>query len=45
MQRVTILLELIFTDGQYKNFTESQIIAENIVMIPAYGHTTGNSLL
>ncbi|WP_459478348.1 MBL fold metallo-hydrolase [Clostridium saccharoperbutylacetonicum] len=34
-----------FTDGEYKNFEKSQMIAENIVMLPAYGHTTGNSLV
>ena len=34
-----------FTDGKYKNFDESQLISENIHMLPAYGHTTGNSLV
>lgn len=34
-----------FTDGKYKNFSESQIISENIIMLPAYGHTNGNSLV
>lgn len=34
-----------FTDGKYKNFDESQNISDNIVMIPAYGHTTGSSLI
>ncbi|OOM78527.1 N-acyl homoserine lactonase [Clostridium puniceum] len=34
-----------FKDGEYKNFEKSEIISENIVMIPAYGHTTGNSLI
>lgn len=33
-----------FEDGQYKNFNQSQKIAEKIYMIPAYGHTKGNSL-
>lgn len=39
------LVEVNFTDGQYKNFDKSQIISENIYMLPAYGHTTGNSLI
>ena len=34
-----------FKDGQYKNFEKSEIISENVIMIPAYGHTTGNSLI
>lgn len=34
-----------FKDGQYKNFENSEIISENIVMVPAYGHTTGNSVI
>lgn len=34
-----------FKDGKYKNFENSEIISENIIMIPAYGHTTGNSLI
>lgn len=33
-----------FEDGQYKNFKQSQKIAEKIYMVPAYGHTKGNSL-
>jgi N-acyl homoserine lactone hydrolase len=33
-----------FKDGAYKNFEESEKIAENIVMLPAYGHTKGNSI-
>lgn len=39
------IIKVNFTDGQYKNFAESQIISEDIIMIPAYGHTTGNSLV
>jgi glyoxylase-like metal-dependent hydrolase (beta-lactamase superfamily II) len=39
------LVEVNFTDGQYKNFDKSQIISENIYIVPAYGHTTGNSLI
>lgn len=34
-----------FTDGTYKNFEKSQIISEGIIMLPAYGHTTGNSIV
>ena len=33
-----------FEDGEYKNFKQSQKIAENIYMLPAYGHTKGNSI-
>jgi Zn-dependent hydrolases, including glyoxylases len=33
-----------FKDGAFENFEQSEIISENLVMIPAYGHTTGNSL-
>jgi glyoxylase-like metal-dependent hydrolase (beta-lactamase superfamily II) len=33
-----------FKDGRYKNFEASEKIAENIVMLPAYGHTKGNSI-
>lgn len=33
-----------FDDGKYKNFEMSQKISENIVMLPAYGHTKGNSI-
>lgn len=34
-----------FKDGEYKNFEKSEIISENIIMLPGYGHTTGNSLI
>lgn len=34
-----------FKDGEYKNFDKSEIISENIIMVPAYGHTTGNSVI
>ena len=34
-----------FEDGEYKNFKESHKISENIFMIPAYGHTKGNSIV
>ncbi len=33
-----------FKDGAYKNFEASEIIAENLVMLPACGHTKGNSI-
>jgi N-acyl homoserine lactone hydrolase len=39
------IVKVDFTDGQYKNFAHSQNISENIIMLPAYGHTTGNSLV
>lgn len=39
------IVKVDFSDGQYKNFENSQIISDNIVMIPAYGHTKGNSLV
>lgn len=34
-----------FEDGEYKNFKESQKISDNIFMLPAYGHTKGNSIV
>lgn len=34
-----------FNDGQYKNFEKSEVISENVLFVPAYGHTTGNSLV
>ena len=34
-----------FTDGPYYNFKRSQIIAPGVRMIPAPGHTFGNSLI
>jgi len=34
-----------FKDGAYKNFPESKEIAEHIHMLPAYGHTNGNSIV
>lgn len=33
-----------FKDGSYKNFEESEKITDNIFMVPAYGHTKGNSI-
>ena len=34
-----------FKDGEYKNFKQSEKITENIFMLPAYGHTKGNSIV
>ncbi len=34
-----------FQDGNYKNFDRSEKIAAGITMLPAYGHTNGNSIL
>ena len=34
-----------FTDGPYYNFKRSQIIAPGVRMIPAPGHTFGNSII
>jgi glyoxylase-like metal-dependent hydrolase (beta-lactamase superfamily II) len=39
------IIKVDFIDGQYKNFAKSQTISEHIIMVPAYGHTTGNSLV
>jgi glyoxylase-like metal-dependent hydrolase (beta-lactamase superfamily II) len=39
------IVKVDFTDGPYKNFDKSQRISEHIYMIPAYGHTAGNSLV
>jgi len=39
------IVKVDFKDGQYKNFEKSEIISENIVMLPGFGHTTGNSLV
>lgn len=39
------IIKVDFKDGQYKNFKNSEIISENIIMLPGYGHTTGNSLV
>jgi len=39
------IVKVDFKDGQYKNFKNSEIISENIIMLPGYGHTSGNSLV
>lgn len=33
-----------FEDGPYKNFKASKKITDNLYMLPAYGHTHGNSI-
>lgn len=38
------IIRVSFKDGKYKNFEESERITDNIVMLPAYGHTKGNSI-
>ena len=38
------IVKVTFTDGPYKNFASSQKIAENLYMLPACGHTHGNSI-
>ncbi len=39
------IVKVTFEDGVYKNFDASQKIAEGITMLPAYGHTNGNSIV
>lgn len=34
-----------FDDGEYKNFKSSKKISNSIYMLPAYGHTKGNSIV
>jgi len=38
------IIPVTFKDGAFENFKQSEMIAENIVMLPAYGHTKGNSI-
>lgn len=38
------IIPVSFKDGAYENFEQSEIIAENIVMLPAPGHTKGNAI-
>lgn len=38
------IVKVKFESGEYKNFKQSEKIAENLVMLPAYGHTKGNSI-
>jgi glyoxylase-like metal-dependent hydrolase (beta-lactamase superfamily II) len=39
------IVKVKFEDGIYKNFDRSEKIAEGITMLPAYGHTNGNSIV
>lgn len=39
------IVKVSFESGEYKNFKESEKVAENIYMLPAYGHTKGNSIV
>lgn len=39
------IVKVKFEDGEYENFKQSKKISENIVMLPAYGHTKGNSIV
>ncbi|MBX4263051.1 MBL fold metallo-hydrolase [Clostridium estertheticum] len=39
------IIKVKFEDGKYKNFESSQIIADGIIMLPAPGHTNGNSIV
>lgn len=39
------IIRVNFQDGKYKNFETSEKIAEGITMLPAYGHTNGNSIV
>ncbi len=45
LQNFANVVPVEFTDGAYHNFPASQKIAEGIYMVPAVGHTTGNSLI
>lgn len=38
------IVKVNFKDGEYKNFKQSEKICNNIFMLPAYGHTKGNSI-
>ncbi len=38
------IIKVDFTSGSYYNFNSSQKIVEGVYMIPAYGHTKGNSI-
>ena len=45
LQGLNNIIPVKFTDGAYKNFPESQKIADGIYFIKAKGHTNGNSLV
>ena len=38
------IIRVDYTDGPYHNFVKSQKIADSLVMLPAPGHTKGNSI-
>lgn len=38
------IIKVNFKDGKYKNFSESEKILDGLYMLPAYGHTKGNSI-
>ncbi|BCZ46420.1 hypothetical protein psyc5s11_24870 [Clostridium gelidum] len=39
------IIRVNFQNGKYKNFSQSEKITEGITMLPAYGHTEGNSIV
>ncbi|GAB6169814.1 N-acyl homoserine lactonase family protein [Clostridium carnis] len=39
------IIRVNFESGKYKNFEKSEKISDGIYMIPAYGHTRGNSIV
>ena len=45
LQGINNIIPVKFTDGAYKNFPESQKIADGVYFIKAKGHTNGNSLV
>ena len=45
LQGLDNLVPVAFTDGPYKNFPESQRIADGVWFIRAEGHTNGNSIV
>ncbi|WP_312648323.1 MBL fold metallo-hydrolase [Aminipila sp.] len=38
------IIRVSFKDGNFKNFEQSEKISEGLTMLPAYGHTKGNSI-
>ena len=45
LQGLENIVPVVFSDGAYYNFPETQIIAPGIRMIKAKGHTNGNSIV
>ena len=45
LQGLTNLVPVSFTDGPYKNFPESQKVADGVWYIRAEGHTKGNAIV